>query len=200
MLSVSQPVCNHANPSVSRGNNSPFQTLVNFRQRPHLLSLRTIVSLFRYINFYCQQDDYLKNKLLLNSSTWSHTHSFYTLKSRTWFLSFTQSPEVASSHETKHCKGMKSRHWDQWSVIGMSQENTCEQTNLGFNQSTLVSKAMGYVLSEYCVSFHKLNQALSRYVAILSFQFLSEKDLLRNSLESGPQRGWWGREEEGKGY
>lgn len=107
MLSVSQPVCNHANPSVSRGNNSPFQTLVNFRQRPHLLSLRTIVSLFRCINFYCQQDDYLKNKLLLNSSTWSHSHSFHTLKSRTWFLSFTQSPEVASSHETKHCKGWK---------------------------------------------------------------------------------------------
>jgi len=102
---------------------------------------------------------------------------------------FHPKPGGCQQPQDKALQGMKSRHWDQWSVIGMSQENTCEQTNLGFNQSTLVSKAMGYVLSEYCVSFHKLNQALSRYVAILSFQFLSEKDLLRNSLESGPQRG-----------
>lgn len=49
--------------------------------------------------------------------------------------------------------------------------------------------AMGYVLFGYYVSFCKQNQALSGYVATLSFQFLSEKDLLRNSLESGPQRG-----------
>lgn len=71
----------------------------------------------------------------------------------------------------------------------MTQENTSEQIDLGFNQSTLVSKAMGYVLLEYCAIFQKLHQALSRYVAILSFQFLSKKGLLRNSLESGPQRG-----------
>lgn len=59
--------------------------------------------------------------------------------------------------------------------------------------------AMGYVLFVYYVNFCKQNQALSGYVATLSFQFLSEKDSLRNSLESGPQRGWWGRKEEGKG-
>lgn len=63
------------------------------------------------------------------------------------------------------------------------------QSTLGFNQSTLVTDARGYVLFAFYVSFRKQNQALSGYVAILSFQFLSEKDLLRNSLESGPQRG-----------
>lgn len=63
------------------------------------------------------------------------------------------------------------------------------QSALGFNQSMLVTEARGYVLSGYYVTFHKQNEALSGYVAILSFQFLSEKDLLRNSLESGPQRG-----------
>lgn len=107
MLCACLPVCNSTSPSASRDSNSPFQTQVNFRQRSHWLSLYTVVSLFRCNNFFCQQDDYLKNKLLLNSITWSHSHSFHALKSRTWFLSFTQTLEVASSHETKHCKGWK---------------------------------------------------------------------------------------------
>lgn len=46
-----------------------------------------------------------------------------------------------------------------------------------------------YMLFRYYVGSSKENQALSGYMATLSFQFVSEKDLLRNSLESGPQRG-----------
>lgn len=67
------------------------------------------------------------------------------------------------------------------SVIGMFQGT--------MNQSTLAMDAMGYVLLGYYASFRKTKPSFFGYVATMSFQFLLEKNSLRNSLESGPQIG-----------
>lgn len=50
--------------------------------------------------------------------------------------------------------------------------------------------AMGYVLfGYYMAASANKTKLFFGYVATLSFQFLSEKNSLRNSLESGPQIG-----------